>query len=134
MSRFSKSAGGSGGGLKFIKPADLARAEFKGIVAEGEFLEALPNQFDDRKNDFKIKVDTLIKVKGVDKEGNSYEESVAEGDTVIVNGAGNLNYLMKKVAPGELCQIEYLGKNEIESGKHKGTLAHTFKLAYGAED
>ena len=135
MSRFKNKAGGvttnSNRNLVFVKAADLFRAEFTGIVAEGEFVEALPNKFDETKHDFKIVADTKVSFKGVDKDGAEYVKEVAEGDTLVVNGAGNLNYLMTKLSPGELCQISYLGKNEIASGKRKGTMAHTFEVAYG---
>ena len=135
MSRFKNKAGGpaagSGGDLVFIKPADLARAKFTGVVAEGEFVEALPNRFDEDKFDFKIIVDTPLKVTGEDRDDEPYSQEIAKGDTVVVNGAGNLNWLMQKVSPGELCQITYSGKNEIQKGARKGTLAHTFEVAYG---
>lgn len=132
--RFSKKAGSNvttgEGSLVFVKPADLARAGFSGVVAEGEFLEALPNRFDENKHDFKIKVDVPLSLNGVDNQGNKYSQEVVEGDTLIVNGAGNLNYLMTSISPGNLCQISYFGKKEIEKGKMKGTLAHTFEVRY----
>jgi hypothetical protein len=131
--KFTKKAGagaGEGGGLFFVKPADLSRAEFEGIVAEGEFVEALPNQFNDNISDFKIVLDTPLKVMGVDKDGDRYEKELATGDTVVVNGAGNLNYLMKEVSPGSLCQIAYNGKIEITKGNFKGKEAHNFNVQY----
>ena len=135
MSRFKNKAGNSEeGSLVFVKPADLARAEFTGVVAEGEFAEALPNRFDEDKHDFKIIADTSLKFSGVDKDGTKYTKEVNPGDTLVVNGAGNLNFLMRKVSPGELCQIVYEGKREIARGQRKGTLAHTFEVAYGEEE
>lgn len=136
MSRFKNKLGGvtgtgGEGNLIFVRPADLDRASFTGIVAEGEFVEAFPNKFDENKHDFKIVADTKFVIKGVDSKGAEYVREVAEGDTLVINGAGNLDYLMSRVSPGELCQINYLGKNEIESGKRKGTMAHTFQIAYG---
>lgn len=130
MSRFTeKVGGGSGeGSLVFVKPADLSRAGFTGVIAEGTFLEALPNRFSEDTFDFKLKVDVDLEVEGKNKDGAAYKTAIGAGDTLIVNGAGNLNYLMKNIAPGELCQITYLGKKEIAKGDRKGTLAHTFEV------
>lgn len=128
--RFKNKAGGGEGSIVFIRPADLARAGFTGVVAEGELSETLENRFDESKNDFKLIADASFLVKGETKEGNKYEKNVNPGDTVIVNSAGNLQYLMKEVNLGGLCQISYLGKQEIANGPRKGTLAHTFEVAY----
>lgn len=135
MSRFSKKAGGrvgggEGGNLIFVKPADLARAEFTGVVAEGELVGSFPNNFDETRDDFKILADVDLKIEGVDGKGDRYVREINKGDTLVINGAGNLNYLMKSIGPGELCQISYFGKKEIEKGKMKGMLAHTFEVMY----
>ena len=132
--RFPNKAGGGGNSTVFIRPADLARAGFTGVVAEGEFVEALPNRFEEDKNDYKIIADAEFVVKGEDKDGKKYEKAVKPGDTLIVNTGGNLGWLMKEVSPGFLCQIVYEGKQEIASGQRKGTLAHTFKVGYGEEE
>lgn len=135
MSRFKNTAAVStGGALNFIKPAELSRAEFEGVVAEGEFVEALPNKFNADKNDFKIKVDTALKVTGKTKDGEPYSIELAPGDTVIVNGAGNLGWQMSNVSPGEICQIVYQGKKEIEKGPKAGMEAHNFVVNYGADE
>jgi len=130
--RFNKKAGSEGGdgNLIFVKPSDLARAGFSGVVAEGKFLQAIPNQFDDTKQDFKIEADVAIELEGKDGNGNTYLTKVSAGDTLVINGAGNLNYLMKSVGPGNLCQINYFGKKEIAKGPHKGKLAHSFEVMY----
>ena len=131
MSKFSKKAGeGLDNNLVFVKPADLARAGFTGVVAEGQFVESLPNRFDETKHDFKIIADVNLKVEGKTNDGEPYSKEIKAGDTLIVNGAGNLNYLMKSVGPGELCQINYFGKKEITKGERKGTLAHTFEVMF----
>ena len=135
MSKFNNKAGGAsgndGGELVFVKPADLARSGFTGIVAEGELLDTLPNRFNEDKVDYKILLDSSIEFTGEDKDGDAYTQRAEAGDTVIVNGAGNLNYLMdKNVAVGSLVQITYQGKNEIQKGKRAGTMAHTFEIAY----
>ncbi len=131
-SRFTKKAGSEGGdgSLVFVKPADLARAGFNGVIAEGTFLQSMPNQFDDSKEDFKIQVDVEIELEGKDNNGNTYLTKVNAGDTLVINGAGNLNYLMKSVGPGNLCQINYFGKKEIAKGPHKGKLSHSFEVMY----
>ena len=130
----SSSGGSSEGALVFVKPADLDRAEFNGVVAEGEFVEAIPNRFDDNKNDFKILADVQFSVTGKDRDGKPYTKLVEPGDTVIVNGAGNLGYGMREVSPGDLCRIIYRGKNEISKGPRKGTLAHSFEVEWGADE
>jgi len=134
-SRFTKKAGGgsSEGRLVFIRPADLARANFSGIVAEGELLGTSPNKYDEDKVDFKIKSDVSVKAKGANDKEGEYSIEINPGDTIIVNAAGNLGFLMKNVGPGELCQISYLGKNEIQKGKRAGTMAHNFQVAYGQD-
>ena len=132
MSKFTKKAGveSSEGNLVFVRPTDLARAGFTGVVAEGELAGMTPNRYDENKQDFKIVADTEFKVEGVDKEGKKYIKEVNAGDTLIINAAGNLEYLMKSVGIGNLCQISYFGKKEITKGNYKGTLAHTFEVMY----
>ena len=127
MSRFTKKAGGesSEGNLIFVKPAG-----FTGIIAEGQLVGTLPNRFDESRDDFKILADAKIELEGVDSKGAKYVLEVAEGDTLVVNGAGNLNHLMKSVGTGNLCQISYFGKKEISKGDKKGMLAHTFEVMY----
>jgi hypothetical protein len=130
MSRFTEKVGtrSGDGDLVFVKPSDLARAGFNGVIAEGKFVEALPNQFDEAKNDFKIEADVELEIEGVDKNGDKYVKKIKEGDTLVVNAAGNLGYLMKSLSPGELCQISYFGKKPIAKGKLKGTMTHTFEV------
>jgi hypothetical protein len=131
--RFKHKSGSTDQSIVFVKPADLSRANFTGILVEGEFVESLPNQYDDSKLDFKIIADTKTKIVGVDKDEDRYEREIGEGTTVVVNGAGNLNFVMKNVGPGDLCQIAYNGKVVIQGGPRKGKEAHNFEVAYGAE-
>ena len=94
--------------LKFVKPAELASEGIKGVILEGEFVGALTNHFDESKNDFKFLTD--------------------DGTTVIINHTGSLAYCMKGVKSGDYCQVSYLGKEKIASGKMKGKEAHKFKV------
>lgn len=126
--RFKKKVSGGDGSVVFVKPADLARAGFTGVVAEGLFVGTLPNSFNEEVNDFKIEADVDFSIKGIDKDGQEYSRKISSGDVLILNGAGNLGYLMQSVGPGELVQISYLGKQEIEKGKMKGKLAHNFEV------
>lgn len=131
MSRFKTKLSGDssdGGRLVFVKASDLNRSEFTGVVAEGQFVDTLPNTFNEDKDDFKIVADVGFSFRGINKDGNEYEETVEPGDTLIVNGAGNLGYFMSKVPKGELCQIKYNGMREITSGNRKGKLAHNFEV------
>tara|TARA_R110000824_G_scaffold17339_5_gene70569 strand:+ start:4975 stop:5328 length:354 start_codon:yes stop_codon:yes gene_type:complete len=101
-------AGASLGSITFIRPALLAKEERTGIVVEGTYVESLPNQFDDKKSDYKF--------------------TDEKGGVTILNGAGNLGFKMKNVNAGDFVQISYNGKKEIKSGKMKGTMAHNFEV------
>ncbi len=95
-----------GGNLKFISAKKLFDDGITGIVAEGTFEAALENRFEETKFDYKIVTD--------------------DGETLILNSAGSLNYQMDKVAIGSYVRISYNGKSEIKSGKMKGKEAHNF--------
>lgn len=103
-----KKPGKEGKSIEFVRPSQLAKDEFTGVIVEGTFIEALPNHYDETKNDFKF-----------EKE---------DGSIVVINAAGNLGYRMRDVNPGDFCRVEYLGKKEIESGKMKGKSAHSFEV------
>lgn len=79
-----------------------------GVVAEGEFVEALPNQHNASVYDFKFRDDA--------------------GNTIIVNNSGHLAYQMKEVNPGDYVRVTYKGKQE-----YKGRASHTF-LVEKADD
>ena len=96
------------GEIKFVRPSQLARENFEGVVVEGTFVEALKNPFDDSKLDYKFETE--------------------EGGTVILNHAGGLAYQMAAVNPGTFCRVSYLGKKEITSGKMKGREAHNYEV------
>lgn len=128
--RFSNRAGGGDGSVVFIRPSDLARAGFTGVVAEGEFIEALPSRYEEGKHDFKVIADTELIVRGENNKEEKYEKIIKPGDTLVVNQGGNLGYLMSEVGPGTLCQIKYNGMNTIEKGTRKGTKAHAFEVLY----
>lgn len=101
----------SGSNLEFIRPSKLTDEDVNKVLVEGLFIESLPNHFDNSKLDFKF-----------EKE---------DGSAVILNGAGNLGYRMKSVSPGQLVQITYQGKQEIQNGKMKGRKAHNFDVLIG---
>lgn len=132
--RFKNKAGGSrlegDGELIFIRPSDLGRAGFEGVLVEGVLEEVLVNRYDETKSDFRILVDAPTIIKGQTKEGEKYEREVKAGDTAVINGAGNLGYLMSEVTTGSLCQISYKGMALIEKGPRKGTKAHNFEVLY----
>ncbi len=126
-SRFTKKAGQSD--LVFIKPADLARADFKGVAAEGILLGTQPNGLNDKVLDFIIQADAALTVKGIDKNGAEYVRNIKSGDTILVNGAGNLGFLMKEVQPGGLCQITYNGKIDYTpKGASEAKKVHNFEV------
>lgn len=100
-------------GLEFIRPSQLAKEGVTGEILEGVYREALPNQIDDTKLDYKFET--------------------GDGRTVVLNGAGNLAYQMKDVKPGTLVRINYAGKQEIKTGPRKGKEAHNFLVLVEAE-
>ena len=94
--------------ITFLRPAKLAEENTEGVILEGTFIESLPNQFDDKKSDYKFTDD--------------------KGNTVVLNGAGNLGYQMGFINAGDFVQITYNGKKRIEKGKMEGRMAHNFEV------
>lgn len=127
------SIGSDDSSLHFIRPAELNRANFKGVVAEGVFEEALVNQLDASKKDFRVKLDTAVEVTSETSNGDAKTIKADAGDTVVINGAGNLGYLMSKVPAGELCRISYNGMIIAKSGPRKGKEVHSFEVLFGEE-
>ena len=94
--------------IKFLRPAKLAEENVEGVIVEGTYVEALPNAFDSAKSDYKFTDD--------------------KGNTIILNGAGNLGYQMGFINAGDFVQISYNGKKRIEKGKMEGRMAHNFAV------
>lgn len=92
--------------IEFVSAKKLADDGFTGVVVQGTFEAALPNNFDDTKYDYKIKTD--------------------DGKDVIINSVGSLAYQMKEVPTGSYVRISYNGKKAIKSGNMKGKMAHDF--------
>ena len=88
--------------ITFVKPSQLTGGE----KFEGKFIEALPNNFDETKNDYKL----------IDDSGN----------TIILNSCASLNNQMGRVTPGSYVLVEYSGKIVLEKGKMAGKEAHNF--------
>ena len=107
-------AGSSLGSITFIRPSQLAEENRTGVVVEGTYVESIPNQFDDKKSDYKF--------------------TDEKGSMIIINGAGNLGFKMKNINAGDYVQISYNGKKEIAKGKMKGTMAHNFEVLRDEEE
>ena len=107
-------AGASLGSITFIRPSKLAEEEKTGIILEGTYVESIPNQFDDKKSDYKF--------------------TDEKGGMIVLNGAGNLGFKMKNVNAGDFVQISYNGKKEISKGKMKGIMAHNFEVLRDEEE
>ena len=107
-------AGASLGSITFIRPSKLAEENRTGVIVEGTYVESIPNQFDDKKSDYKF--------------------TDEKGSLIIINGAGNLGFKMKNVNAGDFVQISYNGKKEIKSGKMKGIKAHNFEVLRDEEE
>ena len=95
-------------GITFIRPSKLAEEETRGVILEGTFVESLPNQFNSEKSDYTFTDD--------------------KGNITVINGAGNLGFMMKSINAGDFVQISYKGKKEITKGKMKGIQAHQFEV------
>lgn len=101
-----------GKSLTFIKPSKLAEENVTGTILEGVFVAAIDNQMTGKQD---------------------YKFELADGNLVVLNGAGNLGYQMKSVTPGSLTRIDYLGKSVIKSGPREGKEAHGFKVMIAAD-
>lgn len=99
--------------VNYINAKDLEESGKTGIILEGVYVAAIPNQFDDTKNDYKFETE--------------------DGRTVVINNTGGLRYQMDKVAPGTLVQITYNGKEKMTTGKNAGKLAHNFLVSIANE-
>lgn len=85
--------------IMFIRPSKLTET---GIILEGIYAGASPNQLDESKLD--------------------YAFTLGDGKKAVVNSTASLARQMAKVNVGELVQIEYTGKQATKSGKQ----AHNF--------
>jgi len=94
------------GELRFIRPSKLAAEGVTGVVAQGIYEGAIPNQFDEGKNDFKVREDN--------------------GDLLILNSTGSLASQMARVEVGSYVRITYLGKQTMTKGKMAGKQSHGF--------
>ncbi len=89
----------------YINPAKL---EAKGVILEGTYIEATPNRFGDGKFDYKF--------------------SDEKGNTIVLNGAGNIAWEMKPINVGDFVRINYKGRTKIAKGTFQGKMAHTFEV------
>lgn len=108
---FKKPQGLDGSGITFISPKSLADSNTKGTVVEGVFKEVVKNKF------------------GL----QDYKFITEDGNTVIVNRCGSLDYQMKNVSPGEFVQLNYTGKIILENGPMKGKESHQFEVLVASE-
>lgn len=56
-----------------------------------------------------------------------------DGVPVIFNGTSMLDGLMKKIKPGDIVDIVYVGYNECPFGANKGKKSHEFKMYYSED-
>lgn len=111
--RVMKSVSGlDGAGITFVRPSKLEGAQT--IITEALYLGSTPNQFDAAKSDYKFENE--------------------DGSLVVINGAGNLNYAMKKVSVNSIVTVEYLGKQTIKKGPLKGKESHNFNVLVAQAD
>lgn len=98
------------GEINFIRPSKLTDEDVDSVLVEGTFVESMPNNYIKDKLDFKFQTEAGI---------------------AVLNGAGNLQYKMRNVNPGEIIQVVYLGKQEMQKGPFKGKSAHNFDVFRG---
>lgn len=67
------------------------------------------------------------------KFGNAYKIEQADGTVVGVNASGQLRKKMDQVPLQSNVTLTYLGREEMERGDFKGTLAHQFKVVVNDE-
>ncbi len=98
----------SGGATTYIKPKDLkAGATITGVYR---------GSFEDK----------------YEKLNHRIEQE--DGSQKVINGTGQLNALLAKVAEGTKIDVVYKGTSTIASGQYKGTKAHTFEVYTLKED
>lgn len=98
-----------------LKDKDLARGDVKEMKAGDSISGILTKKFDDVSK-FGTKECYVI-------------ETSPEMDTILKQ-SGNLKALMAKVPVGAYVEVQYKGKTEMKSGPYKGTMAHSFSVAY----
>lgn len=97
---------------------------FVRVVADGGDLTFIkPNEME---QDQTI-VGTLISVQEDQYENLWYKIATTEG-MIGLNGSGQLDYLLAKVAMGSRVKIVYLGKEILKSGKYVGKKSHKFDV------
>lgn len=102
------------GALKFVRPSKLTEADVNTIVAAGIYEGGVPNNFDDTKQDFKVRAEN--------------------GDLTILNNCASIAKQLEKVETGSYIEVTYLGKKAMTTGKYKGKEAHSFIVALSADD
>lgn len=99
--------GGEGdGNITYIRAKELSENGTIGVVAEGIYEGTTPNNFDDSKNDYKVKL--------------------GDGKLAILNSTGSLRNQLEKVATGSYVRVSYKGMEAIKKGKMAGKSAHSF--------
>ncbi len=65
---------------------------------------------------------------------NKKDNKKFQDQVIGLNSNGKLDRAMKKVAEGDVIQIEYLGMGEMQGGKNKGKDAHDLEVRPVEED
>lgn len=110
--RKMKSVSGlEGAGIEFIRPSKLTGPCT--VINEAIYIGSAASKFDDDKSDYKFETE--------------------DGKTLVLNGAGNLGFQMKKVSVNSVVTINYKGKQKIKTGKLAGKESHNFEVLVAAE-
>ena len=98
--------GSTDGNITYIRAKELAEAGTTGVVAEGIYEGTLPNNFDESKSDYKVRL--------------------SDGTLAVLNSTGSLANQLGKVATGSYVRVNYNGMDAIKSGRMAGKKAHNF--------
>jgi hypothetical protein len=99
---------GTGGNIKFIRPKELAAGGVTGVVAEGIYEGTIPNNFDNTREDYKVRQN--------------------DGTLIILNSTGSLRNQLSQVAAGSYVRVNYKGMEKMKSGRMAGKEAHSFEV------
>jgi hypothetical protein len=101
-----ESTTGTGGNVKFIRAKELAASGITGVVAEGIYEGTIPNNFDETRSDYKVRLN--------------------DGSIAILNSTGSLKNQLSQVSPGSYVRINYKGLETMKKGRMAGKEAHAF--------
>lgn len=92
-----------GGNITFVKPNSLEKGQVFGNLT---YLESKKDRFD--------------------KPGHKFK--TIDGNVMVFNSSGSLDYKIGLLTPGDVIDIVYLGKEVLKGGKYAGKEFHSFEV------